>query len=166
MSCDAAGQSHQRVRSVAKSKTIVYVKDDETAFLNVDVDVFSRSPLEPLAAALGKKVSLRYIGRVGRGLFQLHFALYSPKSANSAAKRIVKLIESLPSSPRRLWNTAERRVFDAGFQGGRRPHCREFELDQQVVAAVARIGGSIRITIYPAPAIEASARNAGRTNAR
>jgi hypothetical protein len=38
---------------VPKSKTIIYVRDDETAFLNVDVDVFSKVALEPLAAALG-----------------------------------------------------------------------------------------------------------------
>lgn len=144
---------------MARSKTIIYVKDDETAFLNVDVDVFSRSPLDPLAAALAKKMSLHYVGRVGRGLFQLHFAPYHPRTASSAIRSIVQLIESLPTSPRRLWTTAEKRVFDAGFQGGIRPRCSEFDLDQQVVAAVVRVGGAIRITIYPAPALEAVAKN-------
>ena len=38
---------------MAKGKTIVYLTDDETAFLNVDVGVFAKYPLEPLAAALG-----------------------------------------------------------------------------------------------------------------
>ena len=151
---------------MAKSKTIIYLEEDETAFLNVDVDVFSKSPLEPLATALANKLSVQYIGRVGRGLFQLHFAPYQAKSANSAVKRIVEVIDSLPSPPRRLWNTAQRRVFDAGFQGGRRPHCREFELDQEVVAAVARVGGSMRITIYPAPAIEASARTSPQNTSK
>ena len=101
-----------------RSKTIIYLRDDETGFLNVDVDVFSKVALEPLAAALGDRVSLHYVGRVRRGPFQRHFALYSPKNADAAIRGLVKLIRSLPSSPLRLWNNASRRVFDVGFQGG------------------------------------------------
>jgi hypothetical protein len=151
---------------VAKSKTIIYVTDDETTFLNVDVDVFSKSPLDALAAALAKKVSLHYIGLVGHEVFQLHFGLYNPKTANLAIRRIVKLIESLPRSPRRLWKAAEKRVFDVGFQGGKKPHCSEFDIDEKAVAAVARVGGSLRITIYPAPAVEGLAGNARRRKTR
>jgi hypothetical protein len=40
---------------MAKGKTIVYITDDETAFLNVDVDVFAKYPLEPLAAVTAGK---------------------------------------------------------------------------------------------------------------
>ena len=50
---------------MANGKTIVYLTDDETAFLNVDVGVFAKHPLEPLAAALGDDVSLHYVDRVG-----------------------------------------------------------------------------------------------------
>jgi hypothetical protein len=60
---------------VPRSKTIIYLRDDETGFLNVDVGVFAKVPLEPLAVALDDRVSLHYVGRVRRGLFQLHFAL-------------------------------------------------------------------------------------------
>jgi hypothetical protein len=38
------------------------VHEDETYFLNVDLDVFGRSSLEPLASAFGSKVSQLYVG--------------------------------------------------------------------------------------------------------
>jgi hypothetical protein len=142
-------------KRVAKSKTIVYLTDDKTAFLNVDVDVFAKYPLEPLAAALGDDVSLHYVGRVGRGLFQLHVALYSPKNADSAIRGLAKVIGSLPRSSRRLWNNAWRRVFDLGFQSGFKPHSREFDITEEAVAAIAALGGTMKVTIYVAPAVEA-----------
>lgn len=137
----------------------MYVADDETAFLNVDVSVFAKYPLEPLAAALGDDVFIHYIGRVGRGLFQLHFALSlglpGPRTADSAIRGLVRKIRSLPRSPRRLWNNASRRVFDLGFQGGFKPHCRAFDVTDEAVAAIAALGGTMKVTIYPAPAVEA-----------
>jgi hypothetical protein len=140
---------------MAKGKTIVYITDDETAFLNVDVDVFAKYPLEPLAAGLGDDVSLHYVGRGGRGLFQLHFALYSPKNADSAIRGLTKVIGSLPRSSRRLWNNASRRVFNLGFQGGFKPYSREFDITEKAVAAIAALGGTVKVTIYVAPAVDA-----------
>jgi hypothetical protein len=35
---------------------------DEIHFMNVDLDVFSRSPLDPLATAFGRAVSVLYVG--------------------------------------------------------------------------------------------------------
>jgi hypothetical protein len=119
------------IRSEISRSCRVYLTHDETAFLNVDVDVFAKYPLEPLAAALGDDVSLHYVGRVGRGLFQLHFALYSPKNADSAIRGLAKVIGSLPRSSRHLWNNASRRVFDLGFQGGFEPYSREFDITEE-----------------------------------
>lgn len=139
---------------MAKGKTIVYITDDETAFLNVDVDVFAKYPLEPLAAGLGDDVSLHYVGRGGRGLFQLHFALYSPKNADLAIRGLAKVIGSLPRSSRRLWNNASRRVFNLGFQGGFKPYSREFDITEEAVAAISALGGTVKVTIYVAPAVD------------
>jgi hypothetical protein len=41
-------------------------EDDQTHFLNVDLDVWSRSPLDELVAAFGKSVYVLYIGRERR----------------------------------------------------------------------------------------------------
>lgn len=60
-------------------RLIVYVREGETAFLNVDVDVRSRTPLDALAQGLGRQVSLHYLGRYD-GHYWLHFSTYSPHS--------------------------------------------------------------------------------------
>jgi hypothetical protein len=126
---------------------IVYVPERETAFLNVDVDVLSATPLERLVAALGRSVSVHYVGREGRR-YGAHFALYGPRTADSAIRRLVRKIEKLPRPARKLWDTARRRVFNIGLQSGVRPHSQEFEVTGDAVEAVSRVGGSITITVY------------------
>jgi len=65
------------------------------------------------------------------------------------------VIGSLPRSSRRLWNNASRRVFDLGFQGGFKPFSSEFDITEEAVAAIAALGGTMKVTIYIAPAVEA-----------
>jgi hypothetical protein len=151
---------------VTKSRQVVYLEDDQTAFLNVDVVVDSKSPLDALAAALSKRVSLHFVGEVRRGNFQLRFSLYDPTNIDSAVRKLVKLVESLPRSQRRLWRDARKREFDLGYQGGLKPHCSEFELSEESVAAIARLRGTIRTTIYVAPALESVAIQGRRTRTR
>ena len=50
-------------RHPARAKS---VHEDETYFLNVDLDVFGRSSLEPLASAFGSKVSQLCVGLCGQ----------------------------------------------------------------------------------------------------
>jgi len=89
----------------AISREIVYLRDDEVGFLNVDVDVFSKTPLDPLTAALGKPVLVNYVGREGRR-YSAHFSLYDPSSADAAIRRLARLIMKLPTPARRLWDQA------------------------------------------------------------
>jgi hypothetical protein len=154
----AARRSRQG-RRPAKGKTVVYITDDETAFFNVDVAVFAKFPLEPLAAALGNDVSVHYVGQVGRGLFQLHFSLYNPRNADSAIHGLTKVIRALPRSTRRIWDNASKRVFDLGFQGGLKPFSRDFDITPEAIAAMSAVGGRIRVTIYAAPVVEALGAN-------
>jgi hypothetical protein len=51
-------------------------------------------------------------------------------------------------------------VFDVGFQGGFRPHSSEFDISLESVTAVAALRGSIKVTLYVAPAVQSSARRA------
>jgi hypothetical protein len=142
---------------VRKDEAIVYVHDDETAFLNVDVDVRSSTPLEALVHALKGRISVHYVGRVGRS-FHARFALSGPRTAEVAVRRLAKLIDALPRAARKAWDGAKMRVFDVGFQGGMRPHSAEHDLSASAVAAVARLKGSIRVTLYVAPGVEARGR--------
>ena len=130
------------------AREVVYVNPGEAAFLNVDVDVRSRSPLEALVARLGPSVLINHVGAEGRGRHGAHFSLYHPKSADHAIRRLAKLIGQLPTSARRLWNGAQKRVFNIGFDGGLYPRQLEAAISTSAIQAVARLGASITVTIY------------------
>jgi hypothetical protein len=91
--------------------------EDETRFLNVDVDVWSRSDLRPLVAAFGRRILVHYVG-AERRQHSAHFALASAhgKDADAIIRRLVALIEALPRPARQLWNRARVRDFNIGIQ--------------------------------------------------
>jgi len=127
-------------------------------FMNVDLDVLSRSALEPLAAAFGNAVCVLYVGREGK-IFGAHFELADSyqKDANELMEGFVELIGGLPPKVRKLWNGAKSRVFNIGIQSALKPHCHEVRLSTNTLAAVARVRGSITITTY-APVRDALSR--------
>lgn len=130
-----------------------------THFLNVDLDVTSRSRLEPLAAAFGDAVSVLYVGGTAR-LFQAHFEIADSfeKDADAVINELVVLVRKLPSSARGLWNGAKSRDFNIGIQSAAHPHSHELRLNPDTLAAVARVNGCVVITTY-APLVAAPARN-------
>ena len=150
---------------MAKERVIIYRREGETAFLNVDVDVRSAKPLDPLVEALGDSVSLHYIGRQS-GVYWAHFAPYSPKSAEAAVRTLAHLIRRLPRPAQRLWAGARERVFDIGIQAGYRPHSAEHLLSADAVKEVARLGGTLKITVYAVEEGGASIKARGRPTKR
>lgn len=122
---------------------------EETRFLNVDVDVWSRSDLRPLVAAFGRKILLHYAGKE-RGQHGAHFSLGSAhrRSADAIIRRLVALIEALPRPARQLWNRARRRDFNIGIQAGMKPYSHELALQNATLALAAGAGGRIVVTTY------------------
>jgi hypothetical protein len=130
-----------------KAQQIVYLRDGDSTFLNVDVQVFSSTPLDSLAAALGREILVNYVGREGRR-YSAHFSLYHPRNADAAIRRLAQLIRKLPKSARQLWSEASKRVFNVGFQSGHRPQSLETEISCAAVDVAASLGASITVTIY------------------
>lgn len=131
---------------------------DKIHFMNVDLDVLSRSSLEPLATAFGSAVEVLYVGGQRR-LFEAHFELADSfeNDADRLMLEFVALVRRLPPSVRRLWNGAKSRDFNIGIQSALKPHCHELRLTAQTLEAVAGVRGSVVITTY-APVPEISAR--------
>jgi hypothetical protein len=119
----------------------------ETIFANVDVDVRSGSPLEPLAAALGKRVLVQFVGREGRA-HACHFSLYAPGNADRAIRTLARLISNLPLPARRVWKTSRDRVFNIGIVAGFAPFSREFDISKAALEAVCRVGAGLTVTVY------------------
>lgn len=121
-----------------------------TSFLNVDLDIRSRSALEPLVEAFGARVIALHVGRVGgRSQARLELAP-APTGADDALRRFVRLVRRLPRVARRDWNRATSREFNIGIQAAARPHSFELAIRPATLSAVAAIGGRIGLTVYGA----------------
>jgi hypothetical protein len=122
----------------------------DSEFLNVDLDVYSRSDLQPLVNSFGKKVIGLYVGRERRRYAaHLELATYKTKpSADSTIRAFCALIRALPKTERELWNGAETREFSIGVQAGRQRFACDFRIEAQTVKAVAELGALIVLTVY------------------
>jgi hypothetical protein len=131
--------------------------EDETRFLNVDVDVWARFPLDDLVAAFGSKVFVHHVGPEGRR-HGAHFSLAGGgDDADQLTRRLVALVTGLPRTARSQWSRAIAREFNVGIQGGIEPRTHEVRLEADTLALVARVGGRLVVTTYAAPAAAAAA---------
>ena len=121
---------------------------EQTSFLNVDLDIVSKAPLESLIAALGRPVLVLYAGPEGRRQVAHLEAAISSDDPNRLIRRFVDLVRNLPRAEKRLWDTAEKREFNLGFQAAAAPATFESHLDAATVRAAASVHAGIGITIY------------------
>jgi len=123
--------------------------DKSTKFLNVDLDIFSKSRLEGLVSAFGDIVSVQYVGREGsRYSAHLELGLYFPKNADTGIKALAALVRRLPASARKIWKNAQTKDFNIGIQGGIKPFYCEFPLKAKTLGEVARLGARVVVTVY------------------
>jgi hypothetical protein len=125
---------------------------EPTSFLNVDLDLRSRMPLDALVRAFGRRVVALYVGQEGRG-YGAHLELAAALTdADRAIRRFVQLVDELPPSARRLWTGAQVREFNVGIQAGTHPHAFALNLQPSTLRALARVGARVGITVYAASA--------------
>ena len=123
--------------------------DSSTHFLNVDLDIYSRSDLEPLVTALGQRVYALYMGRTRR-TYEAHLELSVGiiKSADAAIRAFCALIGALPKTRRELWDAAKTREFNIGVQTGMQPHWWETVISNETVEAAAKLNARIGFAVY------------------
>jgi len=133
-------------------------EDDEqaTRFLNVDVDVWSRSSVQAVVDALGTKVFVHHVGLEGNE-YGAHFscARSYDKDVDTLTHQLAGLVKKLPPLARKAWDKARVRDFNVGIRGGIRPSSLEFAIKTETVKLVAEVGGRIVITAYAAQAKQA-----------
>jgi hypothetical protein len=137
--------------------------------MNVDLDVYSRRSLQPLADAFGAKASQLYVGAVDRH-YGAHFELASyAKSADALIIGFVRLITGLSRAGRQSWANAYRRDFNLGIQGGLKPRSFELALRPETLALMRRVNARLVITVYaaeppPAPSVTIAAKKVPPNN--
>ena len=97
---------------------------------------------------MGESVVVLYCGREGRGhhLLTLEFGRYS-KSAVVTANALCKVVENLPPSARKVWDSAEAR-FDFGYELRPGERMLNFSLPPKLIARIAKLGAHLAVTCY------------------
>src|SRR5580704_12391259 len=119
---------------------VIYKDKTETPhFINVDLDIHSKSNLQPLLAVLAKKVCVLYAGRDKR-TWSAHLELTRiTGSADAAIRAFCALVQALPRAERDLWNAAKMRDFNIGVQAAMRPFSYETVLAAKTVKAASEV---------------------------
>ena|ERR1700682_2776392 len=121
-----------------------------THFLNVDLDLFSKSNLDPLVNAIGKKVRVLYIGR-HKGTYRAHLEVGAlTKDADSTIRAFCAVIRTLPKAAIKHWYAAKVRDFNIGVQAMTQPNSYEIALEEQTVRAASEVKARIVLTVYGA----------------
>ena len=122
---------------------------DKTKFLNVDLNICSKVDLQPLVTAMGKKISLSYVGRVKR-MYHAHMdlAIGNPKSLESAILQYCKLVQGLPPDARAMWDAAKVRILDIGIEAPARNSYCWSAISEEAIKAAAEVNAQVAITVY------------------
>jgi hypothetical protein len=121
---------------------------DETHFANVDLDIHSRSSLEPLVAAMSDKVMVLYVGRVKRH-YEAHLELHRiTQTADATIRGFCSIIRQLPKAQRKLWDNATIREFNVGIRAQMRPFTFEITIAEGTVREASQVNARIGVTVY------------------
>lgn len=125
--------------------------DAAARFLNVDLEIRSRSDLAPLAKALSRRLIVLHAGKVGREhLLSLEVSGLSLHT-DAVIRRFARLIASLPPAVRALWARARDRVFDIGIETASGKTTFVLTLEPETIQTVARLNARIALTVYGRP---------------
>jgi hypothetical protein len=124
-------------------------KAPDAQFLNVDLDVYSRSDLQRLVKRFRQEGD-RFVRRPREEelLRSSRIGRITKTSADSTVRAFCTLIRALPKTERELWNAAKTREFSVGVQAGQQTFARDFRTEAQTVKAVAELGAVIVLTVY------------------
>jgi hypothetical protein len=125
------------------------MKINSPFFLNVDLDIESKSTLRPLARELGDKVVVMFSGRIkGRHCLFMESADMH-KGPEETINALCDLIEGLSPAGMRVWEAAQKKTFDVGYEARlSSKRANHFNLPPSVIRRVANLGASLAVTFY------------------
>ncbi|CAN5826513.1 hypothetical protein BH11MYX3_BH11MYX3_46820 [soil metagenome] len=119
-----------------------------TKFLNVDLEIAGRSSLEPLAAELSPRMFALYRGLEGK-LERAHYETRNQyDTAEQCLRNMLRVLGRMGPKARACWRAASVRDFNVGVQSGAKPFLFEVPISAATLAAVAKLGARIVLTVY------------------
>lgn len=122
---------------------------NEIHFLNIDLDIESSIDISPIIEEWGNRVSVHQYEEID-GIYYGSFET-ACSGVNDIIEEYVSLIEGLSESAREIWNQAEKRDFDFGYESGIAPNNFHSRIELDTINKLAKVGGSVVVTIYPMP---------------
>src|SRR5262249_6954954 len=118
-------------------------------FLNVDLDIQSRSSLDPLAAELSKRMFVLHSepSAVGKRNFMRLESCRTHKGPDAAIHAMCSAIEKLSPTMRHIW-TAARKEFNVGYELRSSERLSWFTLRADTLQRVANLGACLTVTYY------------------
>jgi len=118
-------------------------------FLNVDLDIESKSSLRVLVRELGKRVSVMFSGRMN-GRYCLFVESAGPERYQDATiTALCTLIEELSPPARQVWDAAHRKEFDLGYESRlSSQRANRLRILPGTLRRVAELGASVAVTLY------------------
>ena len=120
--------------------------------INVDLDIQSSGSLERLCSKLvaGGMDSL-YCGDHQDGFFARFECVDGGDEydADEVIQKFCGIVEGLDESGERDWESADRRVFDVGYQATDGSDRWATELKNPTLLRVAKLGATVALTVYP-----------------
>jgi len=121
--------------------------DTTAQFLNVDLDIRSKTELGPVLKDMGRRVAVMHSGPVGpRHLLAVETAR-TYKNPDATVHALCEIVENLSPTASRLWNAAEKH-FDIGYEIPPKMPASRFSLRPDTLLRVARLGAALVVTHY------------------
>jgi len=116
-------------------------------FLNVDLDIWSVSKLDFLAAEMGNRVFVLFCGPAPkRQLLSLESSRLC-RNPDTAIHALCAVVETLSPAARRLWRAA-RKEFDVGYALRPSERASHFSLRPDTLQRIAKLGATLTVTYY------------------
>ena len=118
-------------------------------FMNVDLEIVSRSKLDEIESALSDTAHALYSGAVRRGVFLLALECNAyPKDADAAIVALCDAVDRLGTPERRIWKRALRRTFDVGYRLAHGDAAVRVSLEPTTLSRVISVGATVAFTCY------------------
>jgi hypothetical protein len=128
--------------------------------LNVDLEVHSGEDLSPLAAEFEARACVLHFERSPGANFLVVEREDEPSGPGLEATvtDLCNLVESLSPRARTLWDRADLRVLDAGFDAAPGSPLALFSIPSSILRRVVAIEARLAVTVYPEDIAEAGFR--------
>jgi hypothetical protein len=118
-------------------------------FLNVDLDIESKTDLKVLEAELGRKVYVLPGGPVSPGCFLLRLEILPQhKNPDDTICAFCSLLEGLSPKGKRAWRSAHKKEFDVGHNVAQGHAASQFSLRAETVKRLSALGATLGLTFY------------------